>query len=78
MDNETVEITEAVLEATEAVEVSEVSTGVAVEPTATEVQSITVEAVSQVRDDIVHADLFGSFLLCGTLVALALFGRWHK
>ena len=40
---------------------------------ATETQGvISVEVIEAVKTDIVHADLFGSFLVCGTLVGLAL------
>lgn len=33
---------------------------------------ITVEVIESLGSDIVHADLFGSFLICGTLIGLAL------
>lgn len=33
---------------------------------------ITVEVIESVGSDIIHADLFGSFLICGTLIGLAL------
>lgn len=38
---------------------------------------ITVEVIESVGSDIVHADLFGSFLICGTLIGLALLRRIH-
>ena len=36
---------------------------------------VTFEAIHAVGSDIVHADLFGSFLICGTLVGIVL---WRK
>ena len=36
------------------------------------VSVITVEAIQAVGSDIAHANLFGSFLICGTLIGLAL------
>lgn len=36
---------------------------------------VTFEAIQAVGSDIVHADLFGSFLICGTLVGIVL---WRK
>lgn len=33
---------------------------------------ITVEVIESLGSDIVHADLFGSFLICGTLIGLSL------
>lgn len=39
---------------------------------------VPVESLEQLRQDVVHADLFGSFLICGTLVGLAIFWRWLK
>lgn len=38
---------------------------------------ITVEFIESVGSDIVHADLFGSFLVCGTLIGLALLRGIH-
>ena len=39
---------------------------------------ITVEVIESIGSDIIHADLFGSFLVCGTLIGLALFrGNRH-
>ena len=38
---------------------------------------VTVEAIQAVGYDIVHANLFGSFLICGTLVGLALWRKIH-
>lgn len=37
-----------------------------------ETVSITLADIQAVGSDIVHADLFGSFLICGTLIGLAL------
>lgn len=47
--------------------------------TALETESIiTVEVIESIGSDIIHADLFGSFLVCGTLIGLALFrGNRH-
>lgn len=36
------------------------------------------EDLQEMTSDIVHADLFGSFLICGTLVGIILFGRLFK
>lgn len=33
---------------------------------------VTVDDLQSVTADIVHADLFGAFLICGTLIGLAL------
>ena len=38
---------------------------------------ITVEVIESIGSDIIHADLFGSFLICGTLVGLALLRDRH-
>ena len=38
---------------------------------------ISMEAVQDVGISIIHADLFGSFLICGTLVGLFLFRGSH-
>lgn len=48
------------------------------EPTSTELESITVADLHTMTSDIVHANLFGAFLICGTLVGVALFGRLFK
>ena len=44
------------------------------EPTE-EVETITIQAIQDIGSDIVHVNLFGSFLICGTLIGLAL---WRK
>ena len=44
------------------------------EPTE-EVETITIQVIESVGSDIIHADLFGSFLICGTLIGLAI---WRK
>lgn len=46
--------------------------------TAVETEAITVEVIETIGSDIVHASLFGSFLVCGTLVGLALLGGLRK
>ena len=38
---------------------------------------VTVEIIESVGSDIIHADLFGSFLICGTLIGLALLRGIH-
>ena len=43
---------------------------------ATETEAITLEDLQAIRDDLVHTDLFGSFLICGCIVSLALFRRF--
>lgn len=42
------------------------------------VEMITIEQVQEVANDIIHADLYGSFLVCGTLMGIALFWRLVK
>ena len=36
------------------------------------------ESLQVMTSDIVHANLFGSFLICGTLVGIFLFRRFEK
>lgn len=43
----------------------------------TTTQEITIEIIESIALDQMHVYLFGSFLVCGTLVGLALFGRIH-
>ena len=50
--------------------------GAATEETTAEVV-ITLEEIQAVGSDIVHADLFGSFLVCGTLIGLFLLRGIH-
>lgn len=50
--------------------------GAAIEETTAEVV-ITLEEVQSIGSDILHADLFGSFLICGTLIGLALLRDRH-
>ena len=38
---------------------------------------ISLEAVQDIGSSIIHAELFGSFLICGTLVGLFLFRGIH-
>lgn len=38
---------------------------------------LTVEVIESVGSDIIHADLFGSFLVCGTLIGLFLLRGIH-
>ena len=46
------------------------------EETTAEVVYLSLE-MERIGSDILHADLFGSFLICGTLIGLALFRRIH-
>ena len=39
---------------------------------------VSVEVLQDMTSDIVHANLFGSFLICGTPVGIALFRRFVK
>lgn len=43
----------------------------------TTTQEITIEIIESIAMDQMHVDLFGSFLVCGTLVGLFFFGRIH-
>ena len=45
---------------------------------AVESQSITLADLQEVRNDLVHTDLFGTFVLLGALVASVIFQRWIK
>jgi hypothetical protein len=40
-----------------------------------EVETISIQVIESVGSDIIHADLFGSFLICGTLIGIAI---WRK
>ncbi len=42
------------------------------EPVAVTTEPVYIEVIESVGSDIIHADLFGSFLICGTLIGLAL------
>ena len=44
------------------------------EPTE-EVQTLTIQVIEDYGSGIIHANLFGSFLICGTLIGLAI---WRK
>lgn len=46
------------------------------DPEATE-EIVIVEVIETVGSDLVHANLFGSFLLCGTLIGLFLLRGIH-
>ena len=46
------------------------------DPESTE-QIVVVKVIESVGSDIIHADLFGSFLICGTLIGLALLRGIH-
>lgn len=41
------------------------------EPTE-EAETITIQVIQDIGSDIAHVNLFGSFLICGTLIGLAL------
>lgn len=47
------------------------------EATEETVTVVTVQEIRTVGSDIIHADLFGSFLVCGTLVGLFIFRGIH-
>ena len=49
-------------------------TGTATEETT---GTITVQVIESIGSDIIHANLFGSFLICGTLVGLVLLRKIH-
>lgn len=48
------------------------------ESTEETVSVVTVQEIQTIGSDIIHADLFGSFLVCGTLVGLFLLGDFRK
>ena len=60
---------------TEAAEVDDWSVTEATE--AVEVETITIQEVQSIGSDIVHSSLFGSFLICGTLIGLAILRKVH-
>ena len=41
------------------------------------VETITIQDVQAIGSDIVHSSLFGSFLICGTLIGLAILRKVH-
>ena len=47
------------------------------EPVAMEIQTVIVQDLEQYANDMIHANLFGDFLICGCLCAIALF-RWAR
>lgn len=67
MDENTVPVTEAI-------EPSDSYT----EPVATEIQTVIVQDMESYVIDMIHANLFGDFLICGCLCAIALFRWWRK
>lgn len=71
------EQTEMLLEESEETEESESEYVAFIEPEET-TEAITIVEIRQIRDDIIHADLYGSFLVCGTLVGIALCWRWFR
>lgn len=42
------------------------------------VSVMTVQDVQQMQSDLIHVSLFGSFLICGTLIGCTLFRRVVK
>lgn len=48
------------------------------EPLATEGETIILAALYDVKQDIVHTQLFGSFLVCGAIIGALLLRRWQK
>lgn len=49
-----------------------------VETTAPASEAVTIVEAQQMTSDIVHANLFGAFMICGTLVGIALLWRLVK
>ena len=41
------------------------------------VETITIQEVQAIGSDIIHTSLFGSFLICGTLIGLAILRKVH-
>ena len=41
------------------------------------VETITIQELQAIGSDIVHTSLFGSFLICGTLIGLAILRKVH-
>lgn len=41
------------------------------------IETITIQDVQAIGSDIVHSSLFGSFLICGTLIGLAILRKVH-
>ena len=60
---------------TEAIETNDGSVTEATE--AAQVEMITIQEVQAIGSDIVHTSLFGSFLICGTLIGLAILRKVH-
>lgn len=59
-------------------EVIETNDGSVIEATeAAQVEMITIQEVQAIGSDIVHTSLFGSFLICGTLIGLAILRKVH-
>ena len=48
------------------------------EPLATETQVVVVQDLESYVNDMIHVNLFGDFLICGCLCAIALFRWWRK
>ena len=46
------------------------------EPTE-EVETITIQVIESIGSDIIHADLFGSFLICGTLIGVTIWRKFY-
>lgn len=59
-------------------EVIETNDGSVTEATeSAQVEMITIQEVQAIGSDIVHTSLFGSFLICGTLIGLAILRKVH-
>ena len=56
---------------TETVPVDDWSVTEGTEPTE-EAETITIQLIQDIGSDIAHVNLFGSFLICGTLIGLVL------
>ena len=45
---------------------------------ATEIQTVIVQGMEQYSNNMIHASLYGDFMICGCLAAIALFRWWRK
>lgn len=49
----------------------------AIQETTSDYEAVTLADVTEITANLAHVNLFGSFLICGTLVGLILFRRWQ-
>ena len=68
-------VTEPVQTEAAASDLLDLTDGIPEETVAVELQAVTLVDFQQGVSDICHVSLFGSFLLCGTLIGLALLRR---